>query len=77
MNLDEQRYEALLNDPVAPALIQRRLGEELSIRDLALLVKRITSFDGELLFDRDKPDGTPRKQPTSHPRTGVAPQDRA
>ncbi len=36
-------------------------GEELSIRDLALLIKRIVGFDGEVKFDATKPDGTPRK----------------
>jgi GDP-L-fucose synthase len=61
MNLDDDRYDALLNDPVAPALINVGSGEEISIRDLALVVQEITGFDGELLFDRDKPDGTPRK----------------
>lgn len=61
MNLDDDRFDTLLNDPVAPALINVGSGEELSIRNLALLVKEITGFDGELLFDRDKPDGTPRK----------------
>jgi GDP-L-fucose synthase len=61
MNLDEERYDRLLNDPAAPALINVGSGEELSIRDLALLVKEIVGFDGELVFDRDKPDGTPRK----------------
>jgi GDP-L-fucose synthase len=61
MNLDEGRYNELLNDAAAPALINVGSGEELSIRDLALLVKEIVGFDGELVFDRDKPDGTPRK----------------
>ncbi len=36
-------------------------GEEISIRDLALLVKEVTGFDGEIRFDTSKPDGTPRK----------------
>lgn len=36
-------------------------GDEVSIKDLALLVKRITGFEGELKFDTSKPDGTPRK----------------
>lgn len=61
MNLEDERYDALLNDPAAPALINVGSGEELSIRDLALLVKETVRFDGELLFDRDRPDGTPRK----------------
>ncbi len=36
-------------------------GSEISIRDLALLVKQVVGFDGALVFDATKPDGTPRK----------------
>ena len=36
-------------------------GEDLSIGELALMVKQIVGFDGELIFNSDKPDGTPRK----------------
>ena len=36
-------------------------GEEVSIKDLAILIKEITGFQGELEFDSSKPDGTPRK----------------
>jgi GDP-L-fucose synthase len=36
-------------------------GKDLSIKDLALLVKKIVDFKGELKFDTSKPDGTPRK----------------
>lgn len=36
-------------------------GEDLSIKDLALLIKEIVGFEGELTFDASKPDGTPRK----------------
>lgn len=36
-------------------------GKEISIKDLALTIKRIVGFDGELVFDDTKPDGTPRK----------------
>ncbi len=36
-------------------------GEELSISDLALLIRRIVGFEGEIKFDASKPDGTPRK----------------
>ena len=61
MSLDDTRYEALLNDPVAPALINVGSGREISIRDLALLVQELVGFTGSLVFDTDKPDGTPRK----------------
>lgn len=36
-------------------------GEEISIRGLAELVCRVVGFDGSLVFDASKPDGTPRK----------------
>ena len=36
-------------------------GEDLSIKDLALMIKEIVGFEGELEFDTSKPDGTPRK----------------
>lgn len=36
-------------------------GKDISIKDLALLIKEIVGFEGELTFDTSKPDGTPRK----------------
>lgn len=36
-------------------------GEDISIKDLAILVKKIVGFEGELFFNNSKPDGTPRK----------------
>jgi GDP-L-fucose synthase len=36
-------------------------GEEITIRDLASLLKETTGFRGNLIFDKSKPDGTPRK----------------
>jgi GDP-L-fucose synthase len=36
-------------------------GEDISIKDLALMIKEIVGFEGELKFDTSKPDGTPRK----------------
>ncbi len=61
MNLDDARYDAVLNDPVAPALINVGSGQEISIHDLALLVQDVVGFSGTLVFDTEKPDGTPRK----------------
>lgn len=37
------------------------VGEDLSIKDLALMVKDIVGYKGELRLDCSKPDGTPRK----------------
>ena len=36
-------------------------GEDLTIKDLALLIKKVIGYEGELTFDSSKPDGTPRK----------------
>jgi len=36
-------------------------GDDLSIKELALLIKDIVGFEGTLEFDTSKPDGTPRK----------------
>jgi len=44
-----------------PGLVNIGTGEDLSIKDLALLVKQIIGFTGEIKFDTAKPDGTPRK----------------
>ena len=49
-----QRYED-------PAIINIGSGKDNTIAEMALLIKAITGFNGELVFDDSKPDGTPRK----------------
>lgn len=44
-----------------PGFVNIGTGEDLSIKDLALLVKDIVGYTGEIQFDTAKPDGTPRK----------------
>lgn len=36
-------------------------GEDISIKDLSELIKRKVNYNGEIIFDNSKPDGTPRK----------------
>jgi GDP-L-fucose synthase len=36
-------------------------GSELSIRELTEIVKRVVGFQGDVVWDKSKPDGTPRK----------------
>ena len=36
-------------------------GEEISIKDFAYMIKEIIGYEGEIVFDTTKPDGTPRK----------------
>ncbi len=61
MGLPEERFRSLVDCPTAPALINIGSGEELSIRELALLIRDVVGFPGELVFDALRPDGTPRK----------------
>lgn len=61
MNLPEEVYSSLLASPTAPALINVGTGEEVSIKELALLIRETVGFTGEIVFDTSKPDGTPRK----------------
>ncbi|WP_394775106.1 GDP-L-fucose synthase family protein [Flavobacterium sp.] len=42
-------------------LINIGIGEDITILDLAILVKKIVGFEGGILTDASKPDGTPRK----------------
>ena len=61
MNLPEEKYQSLVTSHESPALINIGTGEEVSIRELALLIKKVVGFAGELIFDSSRPDGTPRK----------------
>lgn len=36
-------------------------GKEISIKELALMIKELVGYDGKIVHDLDKPDGTPRK----------------
>jgi GDP-L-fucose synthase len=36
-------------------------GDEIAIKDLALMIQKVVGFEGRLMFDTSKPNGTPRK----------------
>lgn len=44
-----------------PGSINIGIGRDISIHDLAILIKEIVGYTGEIKFDPSKPDGTPRK----------------
>lgn len=44
-----------------PGFVNIGIGHDISIKDLALLVKKIVGFEGSIEHDLSKPDGTPRK----------------
>jgi len=51
----------LLQEYSAEMALNVGVGEDITIRELAELIQRIVGFDGEVLWDTEKPDGTPRK----------------
>ena len=51
----------LLEKYDSPEIINVGSGEDVTIRELAELICDIVGFDGELTWDKTKPDGTPRK----------------
>lgn len=51
----------LMNRYDDPALINVGTGSDITIRELAGMIKDVVGYPGELRFDREKPDGTPRK----------------
>lgn len=51
----------LMNNYDEEQFINIGVGEDISIKDLAILIKTIIGYKGELNFDSTKPDGTPRK----------------
>jgi GDP-L-fucose synthase len=63
-NLPEEQFVPLLgqdrNDGLPP-LMNIGVGHDLTIRELAETVKSLVGFEGEIVFDISKPDGTPRK----------------
>jgi GDP-L-fucose synthase len=51
----------LMNTYDEAGLINIGTGKDITIKDLALTIKKIVGYNGELIFDATKPDGTPRK----------------
>ncbi len=48
-----------LDDP--PDLVNLGTGSDVTIRELAETIQSVTGYNGQLVFDTSKPDGTPRK----------------
>ena len=51
----------LMNNYDAAGIVNIGVGDDISINELARLVKRIMGYAGEIVYDSSKPDGTPRK----------------
>ena len=67
MNLDAERYGALLGSDESvsgrfePPLVNIGVGQDVTIAELAALVKQVVGYRGDIVYDSGKPDGTPRK----------------
>jgi GDP-L-fucose synthase len=51
----------LMNDYSSGEIVNVGWGKDISIAELAELIKMVTRFSGDVAFDASKPDGTPRK----------------
>lgn len=51
----------LMNNYSGKEFVNIGWGTDITIKELAQLIAKITGFDGEIRFDSEKPDGTPRK----------------
>lgn len=58
--LDDARFSRLTDPAVCP-LINVGTGEDLTIQQLAQTIAEVVGFTGTFVYDRSKPDGTPRK----------------
>ncbi len=59
-----QKFNSLLKNDLSENLypiINVGAGEDISIKDLSLLIAKISGFKGQVTFDNTKLDGTPRK----------------
>jgi len=61
MNLEPDTLKKELLSSPRPCFVNVGSGTDVTIRELAETVVRIVGYEGELVFDADKPDGTPKK----------------
>jgi GDP-L-fucose synthase len=67
MNLPDEKYQTLLGSDEAktgvfmPPVVNIGTGTDVTIKELAEIIKSVVGYTGEIVFDPSKPDGTPRK----------------
>jgi GDP-L-fucose synthase len=61
MNLPDSAYGPIAHAESEPPLVNIGCGDDLTVRELADLIREVVGFEGRLTFDATKPDGTPRK----------------
>jgi len=60
LGLPDTIYEEIVKN-MKPCLINIGMGKDITIKELAELVKEVVGFTGKVVFDTSKPDGTPQK----------------
>jgi len=61
MNLSDDLYGRIAQSELQAPLLNIGCGEDLTVRELAELIRDVVGYEGQLAFDASKPDGTPRK----------------
>ena len=61
LNLPDSQYNGLIDCPTTGPLVNIGYGKDISIKELVELLCHIVGFNGEIRWDRTKPDGTPQK----------------
>lgn len=51
----------LMNNYEGDEIVNIGTGVDITIRDVALMIQKVVGYEGEMVFDASKPDGTPRK----------------
>lgn len=61
MTLTDEEFLSLVSRQDVPPLLNIGCGEDVTVLELATLVNRVVGYDGKIVWDTAKPDGTPRK----------------
>ncbi len=61
MNLDDETVSKELLSYPKPCFVNLGVGDDCTIRELAESVQEVVGFEGSVVYDETKPDGTPRK----------------
>ena len=59
MEMDKQKFNSFIKPDLSH--INVGTGDDISIEELVSIIRNISKYDGEILFDDSKPDGTMRK----------------
>jgi len=57
--IDKEKYQSITEPMVSHVNIG--FGKDVTIKELAKLIQKIVGFEGDIVWDRSKPDGVPRK----------------